>query len=259
MGRSARPLDFSGETQVEFGNAGDFDRDQPLRSRSGSSLADPTQDACTVLAKDGTGPSTGPAMNWARRRHIHWRLQRRPARDRGTRWRRHWPTMRIEVRTKERVRQTAPIGIICWSTTTVPAKLQASRFYVDGHSRADDRDRQRSLGGSRSAPRHRSKLATRSSAAPFKGPTRRPAHLQPHATDAGDRRPGRSSAGAILLIELAGMPAQEIDPPAREAAEETEIGEQAKAEISRTKSRRLEKQIRPALSEYFLKCAAPEK
>ena len=69
------------------------------------------------------------------------------------------------------------------------------------------------------------------------------------------RMPARS-----VLVELAGKPAQEIatlqpeKPPA-----EAEIGEEEKAETPEAKATRLEKEHQAALSEYFLKYAAPEK
>ena len=69
------------------------------------------------------------------------------------------------------------------------------------------------------------------------------------------RVPARS-----VLLALAGKPTQEIATlqPEKEPAE-PEIGEENKAETPDAKAARLEKEHQAALSEYFLKYAAPEK
>ncbi len=70
------------------------------------------------------------------------------------------------------------------------------------------------------------------------------------------RVPARS-----VLLALAGKPTQEIATlqPAKEPKPEPQIGEENKAETPEAKAARIEKEHQAALSEYYLKYAAPEK
>ena len=106
----AKAADFSGETQVDFGNAGDFDRDKPfalafwVRPDRYQGRRNPAEARCQrTLAGMG---------DFARRQPAFEGFQR-PKFTVFVRLANHWPDDAIEVQTKERVLMTYSRAICC--------------------------------------------------------------------------------------------------------------------------------------------------
>ena len=100
MAPSARTADFSPETQVAFGNSGDFDRSKPF-SVSVVGAGPPTSMAVKILPKHDGGEhwqgwelaDDKPVSAGYSKRVAHFVV----------RLANHWPDDAIEVQTKERV------------------------------------------------------------------------------------------------------------------------------------------------------------
>ncbi len=251
-GKVGKAAEFSGETQVTFGNVGDFDRGDRF--------------ALALWAR--TSPASAMKLVQKRDSAEHWQGYELaiddPKYDRPQKGLFHfivrlaakWPDDAIEVRTSERY----PIAKFPHLVVDYDGSGKASgvKFYVNGKPAATEVVKDNLTGSFRTeAPLE---IGNKANGKPFEGElddlriyTR---GLNDEEAEAlGIRMPVRS-----LLVELASKPAQQIaalqpeKPPA-----EAEIGEEEKAETPEAKAARLEGEHQAALSEYYLKYAAPQK
>jgi Protein of unknown function (DUF1553)/Protein of unknown function (DUF1549)/Concanavalin A-like lectin/glucanases superfamily/Planctomycete cytochrome C len=251
-GKVGRAAEFSGETQVSFGNLGDFDR----------------SDRFAVALWARTSPAS--AMKFVQKRDSseHWQgyeifiddpTYNRPQRGRFhfvVRLAAKWPDNAIEVRTKDRfLTGTFPHLVVNYDGS---GKASGVRFYVNGKPAEAEVLKDNLTASFRTtAPLE---IGNKANGKAFEGELDdlriydRPVTAE-EAETLGIRMPVRS-----VLTELAGKPATEIvalqpeKPPA-----EAEIGAEDKAETPAAKATRLEAEHQAALSEYYLKYAAPEK
>jgi hypothetical protein len=251
-GKVGKAAEFSGETQVSFGNLSDFDR----------------ADRFAVALWARTSPAS--AMKFVQKRDSseHWQGYEifidDPAYNRPQRGRFHfvvrlaakWPDNAIEVRTQDRfLTGTFPHLVVNYDGS---GKASGVRFYVNGKPAAAEVLKDNLTATFRTtAPLE---IGNKANGKAFEGELDdlRIYNRQVTAAEAetlGIRMPVRS-----VLTALAGKPASEIvalqpeKPPA-----EAEIGAEDKAETPAAKATRLEAEHQAALSEYYLKYAAPEK
>jgi len=251
-GSVAKGADFSPETQVSFGNAGDFTRAQPF---SLGFWARPSGVVpVTVIEKRAAGEhwqgweisdDTPTYFGYQKRvAHIILRLANR------------WPDDAIEVQTKDPVKLESLRHLLIEYDGS--GKAAGFSFYVDGK-----------------------RMETAVLKDQLRGDFRTTAPLQ-----IGDKSVGTTSEGIVddlrvynrrlsdaeveylairlptraLLMALDGRPAPEIaslqpeKPP-----EEVQIGEEEKAQTKEEREKELEDRRQTRLTEYFLKYAAPEK
>jgi Protein of unknown function (DUF1553)/Protein of unknown function (DUF1549)/Concanavalin A-like lectin/glucanases superfamily/Planctomycete cytochrome C len=250
-GKVGKAAEFNGETQVNFADTGDFDRGDrfalALWTRTSTSSA-----VKLIQKRDGSDHWQGyeimvddPTFD-SRRRFSHFivRLASR------------WPDNAIEVQTKDRYATAAFSHLVVGYDGT--GRASGVKLYVDGKPAAAEVLKD-NLSGSFRTPGPL-EVGNKANGKPFEGRLddlrvyNRPV-TDDEAETLGIRLPARS-----LLVALAGKPTQEIatlqpdkEPP------EAQIGEEEKAETPEAKAARLEKEHQAALSEYFLKYAAPEK
>jgi hypothetical protein len=256
-GAVGKAAEFSGETQVDFGKAGDFDRDQPFAlalwvSPQGNKGID-------ILQKRDASPNwrgyevsiDEPVYTglFARQSRLVVRLASR------------WPEDAIEVQTRQRVLSTSPFSLTSSHHLAVvydgSGKAAGLKLYVDGKP-----------------------VETEAAKDHLTGSFRTPSPLQ-----IGNKELGRPlkglvddfriynrtlSAGEVdglavevpvraLLRELAGKPVEEIGSLKPEKPpEEPEIGSTEKAETKEQQEAARLKGHQARLSEYFLTLEAAE-
>ena len=249
-GKVGKAAEFSGETQLSFGNAGDFDRCFALAMWVRTSTAN----AVKLLQKRDSSEhwqgyeiaTDDPTYDKPQDRLSHF-IVRMAAR---------WPDNAIEVRTKERF-ATASFSHLVMSYDG-SGKASGVKFYVNGKPTLTEVVKDNLSGTFRIAAAL--EIGNKANGKPFEGGLddlrlyNRPV-TDEEAEILGIRMPARS-----VLLALAGKPAQEMATLQPEKAPpEAEIGEEEKAETPEAKAARLEKEHQAALSEYYLKYAAPEK
>jgi hypothetical protein len=251
-GKVGKAAEFSGETQVSFGNTGDFDRGDrfalALWIRTSTSSA-----VKLVQKRDSSEHWQGyeiaiddPTYDSQRDRLSHF-IVRLAAK---------WPDDAIEVRTEERYATALfPHLVVNYDGS---GKASGVKLYVNGKPAVTEVVKDNLSGTFRTAAPL--EIGNKANGKPFEG---RLDDLRIYNRTLNDeeaetlaiRLPARS-----VLVALAGKPAQEIATLQPEKAPpEAEIGEEEKAETPEAKAARLEKEHQAALSEYFLKYAAPEK
>ena len=251
-GKVGKAAEFSGETQVSFGNTGDFDRG----------------DRFALALWIRTSPSSAMKLVQKRDSSEHWQGYEiaidDPTYDRPQKGLFHfivrlaakWPDDAIEVRTSERYPTAKfPHMVVNYDGS---GKASGVKLYVNGKPAETEVVKDNLSGTFRTAAQL--EIGNKANGKPFEGELD---DLRIYNRTVNDeeaetlaiRLPARS-----VLVALAGKPAQEIEtlqpekPPA-----EAEIGEEEKAETPEAKTARLEKEHQAALSEYFLMYAAPEK
>jgi hypothetical protein len=251
-GKVGKAAEFSGETQVSFANTGDFDRGDPfalalwIRTSTSSAVK-------LVQKRDSSEHWQGyeialddPAYDRPQNRLTHF-IVRLAAK---------WPDDAIEVRSKERY-ATGQLPHLLMSYDG-SGKASGVKLYVNGKPAETEVVKDNLSGTFRTtAPLE---IGNKANGKPFEGELD---DLRIYGRTVKDeeaetlaiRLPARS-----VLAELAGKSAQEIVTLQPEKAPpEAEIGEEDKAETPEAKAALLEKQHQAALSDYFLKYAAPEK
>ena len=258
-GTVGKAAEFSGETQVNFAGAGDFDRGDRFSLALWTRLS--TSNAVKLIQKrDGTDQWQGyevmiddptysiddPTSTGQRER-----ISRFIVRLAG-----RWPDNAIEVQTRERFATGSFNHLVV--NYDGSGKASGIKLYVDGKPAATEVLKDSLTGSFRtSVPLE---VGNKANGKPFEGGLD---DLRIYSRTLNDeeaetlaiRVPARSA-----LLALNGKPTQEIAAlqPEKEPAE-PEIGEENKAETPDAKAARLEKQHQAALNEYFLKYAAPEK
>ncbi|MGC2399012.1 MAG: DUF1553 domain-containing protein, partial [Acidobacteriaceae bacterium] len=256
-GKVGKAAEFNGETQVTFGNIGDFDRGDRF--------------ALALWAR--TSPASAMKLVQKRDSSEHWQGYELaiddPAYNRPQKGLYHfivrvaakWPDDAIEVRTRERYPMAKfPHLLVDYDGS---GKASGVKFYVNGKPAATEVLKDNLSGSFRTtAPLE---IGNKANGKPFEGELD---DLRIYNREVTNRGVNDDEAEALairmpvrsVLVTLAGKPAQEIaalqpeKPPA-----EAEIGEEAKAETPEAKATRLEGEHQAALSEYYLKYAAPEK
>ena len=251
-GKVGKAAEFSGETQVSFGNTADFDRGDRFALALWVRTAS-THPIKIIQKRDSSEQWQGyeiatdePTFHGVGDRLAHF-VVRLAAK---------WPDDAIEVRTIERYKTTSLSDLLV--NYDGSGKASGLKLYVNGRPAATQIMKDSLSGTFRTAAPLG--IGDKAIGKPFEGRLddlriyNRPVNDE-EAETLAIQLPARS-----LLIELAGKPAGEIvtlqpeKPPA-----ELEIGEEEKAETPEAKAARLEKEHQAALSEYFLKYAAPEK
>ncbi len=250
-GSVGKGAEFSGETQVDLGNAGDFDRTEPLALGLWVNLYE--LKAAEVLQKrDASEHWQGYELSlddvaYTGRHQRNLRIIARLAA--------RWPDDAIEVRTKDRV----PMGSSHHLLLNYDGSGKASglRLYVDGKPVQTEVIQDQLKGSFRTSASL--EIANKSKGRPFEGQLD-DLRIYNRTLEAGEvenlavHLPARA-----LLAELAGKPVQELGTlqPDKQP-EEADIGELEKAATKEEKQARQEKDHQARLSEYFLTHDAPE-
>ncbi len=251
-GSIAKAADFSGETQMDFGNIGDFDRSQPFALAAWVSPSPSA--AIKIIQKRGAGEkwqgweiaTDKPSFNGRHNRleHFQVRLASR------------WPDDAVEVQTKARVEVNKAHHLLVDYDGS--GKAAGLKLYVDGKPVETEVLKDQLSGNFRTpAPLE---IGDKNLGTPFEGRlddlrTYNRTLSDSEAEDLAIRLPTRS-----LLMALEGRPAPEFaalqpeKPP-----EDIQIGEEDKAETKEDQEKNLEKDRQTRLTEYFLKYGAPEK
>ena len=258
-GSVGRAAEFSGETQVNFGNAGDFDRgdrfalalwatpatSSPVRLIQKRDASDHWQ-GYEVMIDQPSYDTEDPAFNGPQQRISHFivRLASR------------WPDDAIEIRTKERYVTVSFRHLVVDYDGS--GKASGVKLYVDGKP-APVEVLKDNLSGALRTPAAL-EVGNKDIGKPYEGGLDDlRLYGRTLTDDEAETLAIRVPARSVLLV-LAGKPTQEIATlqPAKEPPE-PQIGEENKAETPDAKAARIEKQHQAALSEYYLKYAAPEK
>ena len=244
--------DFSPETEVSFGNVGDFDRSTPFAL--GLWVRADTVTFDEIIQKHGPGDNwqgwevavDAPSFTGRYQSQAYYFVRLAS----------HWPDRAIEVRTKQRIPTVDQRHLLV--NYDGSGKAAGISLYVDGKPEETEILKDNLTGSLRnSAPME---VGNKNLGTPFQG---RLDDLRVYdrvltAHDAEDiaiRVPARS-----LLAELAGRPADHITvlEPEKEP-EEADVGELEKAKSKEEKAKALEAEHQSRLSEYFLTYGAAEK
>ena len=251
-GTAGKAAEFSGETQVNLGQAGEFDLHQPFALGLWVNLYG-LKSSEVLQKKDASEHWTGYELGfddvaYTGRHKRNLRLVVRLAA--------RWPDNAIEVRTKDRVPMDGAHHVLV--NYDGSDKAAGLKIYVDGKPWETEAARD-TLSGSflTSAPLE---IGNKNIGGLFQGQLGDLRIYTRTLTDTEAEILAVHLPARMLLTELADTPATEIatlqpDKPPQEA----DIGELAKAESKEQKQARLEKQHQARLSEYFLKHDAPEK
>ncbi len=251
-GNVAKAADFSGETQMDFGNAGDFTRAEPFALAVW--ITPSPSAAVKILQKRDAGENwqgweitaDKPTFSGRHNRleHFQFRLAQR------------WPDDAIEIETGERLEVNRPHHLLIDYDGTGHAS--GFKLYVDGKPVEAEVLKDQLSGNFRTtAPLA---IGDKNLGTPFEGQlddlrVYNRGLSDSEAEDLAVRLPARS-----LLIALDGRPATEFAALQPEKpAEDVQIGEEDKAETEEGQAKELESTRQTALTGYFLKYAAPEK
>ena len=260
-GAVAKDGSFSPETQVSFGNSGDFDRSKTFSV--GLWVMPPSSSAVKILTKHEGGEhwkgweiaDDKPVSPGNRKQMAHMVVRLAS----------HWPDDAIEVQTKERVQVNKQGAASATSLHHMVVEYDGSgkasgiKFYEDGEQVKTDILKDHLTGSIRTTA----------------------------ALEVGDKALGTSYEGAIddvriynrvltskevdvlairlparaLLMSLNGRPTDELATlkPDKKDDEDIQIGEEAKPQTKQEIEKVQEKDHQGQLSEYFLEYAAPEK
>ena len=250
-GPTGKAAEFSGETEVGLGQAGDFDTHEPFALGVWVNLYG-LKSSEVLQKKDSSEHWTGYELGlddvaYSGRQRRNLRVVMRFATA--------WPDSAIEVRTKDRVPMDGPHHVVV--NYDGSGKARGLRIFVDGQGRETEIVKDTLGGGFRtSAP---FEIGNKNSGGMFQGQLDDLRIYTRTLTDTEAENLALHLPARVLLSELAGTPATEIaslqpDKP----AQEVDIGELAKAESKEQKQARLEKRHQARLTEYFLKHDAPE-
>ncbi len=251
-GSVGKAADFSGETQVDLGNAGDFDRTEPFALGLWVSPS-PSHGVKIIQKLDGSEHWRGyeiavddPTFAGRHNRISHFivRLASR------------WPDDAIEVRTKERVAVVSPHHLLV--NYDGSGKASGVKLYLDGKPVPAEVLQDQLSGSFRaSAPLE---IGNKGKGAPFEGQLDDVRVYNRMLADNEVENIAVRLPARALLAALAGKPTQDIAAlqPEKEP-EEVEVGEEDKSETKEQKEAGREKEHQAGLSEYFLTYEAPEK
>ena len=251
-GPTGKAAEFSGEAEVNFGQAGDFDAHEPFALGMWVNLYG-LKSGEFLQKKDAS-------EHWAGYEHgfddvaytgRHQRNLRVVARFAA-----RWPDSAIEIRTKERVPMDGPHHVLV--NYDGSGKAAGLKIYVDGKPWETETTKDTLSGTFKTSASL--EVGNKNTGGLFQGQLGDLRIYTRALTDSEVDNLAVQFPARVLLTELGGVPAKEIaslqpdKPP-----EEADIGEPPKAESKEKKQERLEKQHQSRLSEYFLKHDAPEK
>ena len=249
-GPTGKAAEFSGETEVNFGQAGDFGAHEPFALGLWVNVYG--LKGSVVLQK------RDPSLNWAgyelgfddvayTGRHLrNLRLFVRLAA--------RWPDSAMEVRTKDRVPMDGSHHVLL--NYDGSGKAAGLQLYVDGKMWPTEIAKDALGGDFRTSAGLQ--MGNKNTGGLFQGQIDDLRIYARTLTETEAENLAVHLPARVLLTELGGAPAKQIaalqpdKPP-----EEADIGELAKAESKEKKQERLEKQHQTALTEYFLKHDAP--
>ena len=251
-GLAGKAAEFSGEVEVNLGQAGDFDAHEPFALAVWADVYG-LKSSVVLQKKDASEHWAGYQLGFNDVAYTgrHQRNLRVVARFAA-----HWPDNAVEVRTKDRVLMNGAHHLLV--NYDGSGKAAGLKIYVDGKPWETEATKDALSGAFRTSASL--EIGNKNAGGLFQGElgdlriyTR--TLIDSEAENLAVHFPAR-----VLLTELAGVPAKEIaalqpDKP----SEEADIGELAKAESKEQKQARLEKQHQDRLTEYFLKHDAPEK
>jgi hypothetical protein len=256
-GAVGKAAEFSGETQVDFGNAGDFDRSKAF---SMALWVDPSGAKAVDLLQKRDASANWRGYEISFEEPVYTGFNARSARV-LVRLASRWPDDAIEVQTTDRVLSTTRslVGTNHHLVVDYDGSGQARglRLYLDGKAVALTIVKDRLAGDFRtSSPLQ---IGNKNIGNPIKGliddfriynRTLTPAEVENLAV----QLPARA-----LMSELAGKPVQEIESlKAEKPPEEADIGDTEKAQTKEEKEAGELKNHQARLSEYFLTLEAPE-
>lgn len=251
-GPTGKAAEFSGETEVSLGQAGDFDTPEPFALAVWVNLYG-LKSSEVLQKKDSSAHWAGYELGLDDVAYTG--RQRRNLRV-VVRFATHWPDSAIEVRTKDRVPMDGPHHVVV--NYDGSGKARGVRICVDGKGRETEIVKDSLRGSFRtSAP---FEIGNKNTGGMFQGQLGDLRIYTRALSDTEVENLALHLPARVLLSELAGTPATEIaslqpDKPPQEA----DIGELAKAESKEQRQARLEKQHQASLTESFLKHDAPEK
>ena len=251
-GPTGRAAEFSGETEVNLGQAGDFDAHEPFAIGLWVNLHGLKRGE-VLEKKDSSEHWAGYELGFDDVAYTgrHQRNLRVVARFATA-----WPDSAIEVRTKDRVPMDGAHHVVVNYDGSGTAK--GLKMYVDGKLWEAEIVKDTLSGTFRTSASL--EIGNKNIGGLFQGQLDDLRIYTRPLTDTEAENLAVHLPARVLLTELAGAPATEIatlqpDKPPQEA----DIGELAKAESKEQKQARLEKQHQARLTEYFLKHDAPEK
>jgi len=251
-GPTGRAAEFSGEAEVNLGQAGDFDAHEPFALAVWADVYG-LKSSVVLQKKDSSEHWAGYELAfddvaYTGRHQRNLRLVMRLA-ARGL-------DRAIEVRTKNRVAMDGALHVLV--NYDGSGKAAGLKFYVDGKPWETETLKDTLSGTFRtSAPLE---IGNKDNGGLFQGQLDDLRIYTRTLTEAEAENLAVHFPARVLLTELAGAPAKEISTlQPDKAPEEADIGELEKAESKEKKQERLEKQHQAALTEYFLKHDASDK
>jgi len=251
-GPTGKAAEFSGEAEVNLGQAGDFDAHKPFALAAWMDVYG-LKKSVVLQKRDASEHWAGYELGFDDVAYTgrHQRNLRVVARFAG-----HWPDNSMEVRTKDRVPMNGAHHLIV--SYDGSGKATGVKIYVDGKPSETETVKDALEGNFRTSASL--EIGNKNTGGLFQGQLDDMRIYTRTLTDTEAENLAVHFPARVLLTELAGAPAKEIATlQPDKAPEEADIGEPPKAESKEKKHERLEKQHQSSLSEYFLKHDAPEK
>ena len=251
-GPAGKAAEFSGETEVTLGQAGDFDVRAPFALGLWVNLYG-LKSSEVLQRKDASEHWAGYQLGFGdvaytgrHQRNLRVIVQLAA----------RWPDSAIEVRTKDRVPMDGAHHVLVDYDGS--GKATGLKIHIDGKPWEIERVRDTLQGAFRISSSLQ--IGNKNIGGLFQGQVADLRIYTRTLTDTEAENLAVHFPARVLLTNIAGAPATEIatlqpDKPPQEA----DIGELAKAESKEQKQERLEKQHQARLTEYFLKHDAPEK
>lgn len=251
-GPTGKAAEFSGEAEVNLGQAGDVDLHEPFALAVWADVYG-LKRSVVFQKRDASEHWAGYEVGFDDVVYTgrHQRNLRVVARFAA-----HWPDKAIEVRTKDRVLMNGSHHLLL--NYDGSGKAAGLKIYVDGKPSETETVKD-TLSGTFRTPATL-EIGNKTTGGLFQGQLDDLRIYTRTLTDTEAENLAVHFPARVLLTEIAGAPATEIatlqpdKPP-----EEADIGEPPKAESKEKKQERLEKQHQARLTEYFLKHDAPEK
>jgi len=251
-GPAGKAAEFSGETEVDLGQAGDFDVREPFALGLWVNLYG-LKSSEVLQKKDASEHWTGYELGFSdvaytgrHQRNLRVMVQLAA----------RWPDAAIEVRTKDRVPMDGAHHLLVDYDGS--GKATGLKIYVDGKPWETETVRDALAGTFRTSASL--EIGNKNIGGLFQGQVADLRVYRRTLTDTEAENLAVHLPARVLLTELAGAPATEIATlQPDKGPQEADIGELAKAESKEQKQSGLEKQHQTRLTEYFLKHDAPEK
>ena len=256
-GAVGKAAEFSGETQVDFPKAGDFDRQEPFALALWVN-ANGLKGVELLQKRDASHQWRGYEISLEDPVFIGQSVRNRQV---VVRVANRWPDDAMEIRTKERVLSTTPFFLTSYHHLILnydgSGKAAGLKLFLDGKAVDTETVKDRLTGSFRtSSPLQ---IGNKEIGRPMKGLIDDfRIYNRTLSADESQELAVQLPARA-LLAELAGKPVQEIESLKPEKPpEEAEIGDTNKAESQEKKEAAQLKSHQARLTEYYLALEAPE-